>query len=125
MDRLQWITHKDKKILYINYSNLKCAKPEEEKLILDTIKKARDLSADSKEKIRFLSDVTNSSASKVVMQALKEFAAFTAANKKTEKECVVGISGVQKILLSAINMFAQSKLEMFDNVEQAKDWLVS
>lgn len=124
MERLEWINHKGKKILYINYSKLIATKPEEKKLILDTIKKARDIAANSKEKIRFLSDVTDASADKEVTQALKEFAAFTAANDKTEKECVVGITGIQKVLLTAINAFAKSKIIMFNDIAQAKDWLV-
>jgi hypothetical protein len=125
MDRLEWITHKGKKILYLNYSNLKSSIPEEKQLILDTIKRARDLSAESKEKIRFLSDVTNSSASSDVMQALKEFAAFTSTNNKVEKECVIGLTGLQTVLLSGVKLFANSKMEMFKDIEDAKDWLVS
>lgn len=125
MDRLEWISHKGKKILYINYSNLHSSKPEELKEILDTIKKARDLSAKSKEKIRFLTDVTNTSANREVTQALKEFAAYTSSNNKVEKECVVGISTIQKVLLNSINLFAKSKIVVFDTVDQAKEWLVT
>lgn len=124
MERVQWVTHKGKKILYINYSKLVATKPEEKQLILDTIKKAHDIAEESKEKIRFLSDVTDASANQEVMRALKEFAVFTSSNNKVEKECVVGISGVQKVLLTGVNAFAKSKLVMFDDLEKAKDWLV-
>jgi hypothetical protein len=125
MDRLQWITHKEKKIMYLNYSNLKSSRPEDFKSAMDTIKKARDLSAESKEKIRFLNDVTNASANTETINALKEFAAFTAANDKVEKECVVGLTSIQKVLLSGIKLFSSSKMEVFDDIEKAKDWLAS
>jgi hypothetical protein len=124
MERVTWIDHKGKKILYINYSKLKASLPDEKQLILDTIKQARDFTVRSTEKIRYLSDVTNTSANTEVMSALKEFATFTAGNNKVEKECVVGLTGIQKILVSGVNAFAKSKLVMFDDIEKAKDWLV-
>jgi hypothetical protein len=124
MERVTWIEHKGKKILYVNYSKLMAAKPDQKQEILDTIKKARGIASGSAEKIRFLSDVTDARANTEVMNALKEFAAFTNANNKVEKECVVGVRGIQKILLSGINAFAKSKLVMFDDIEEAKDWLV-
>jgi hypothetical protein len=124
MERVTWIEHKGKNILYVNYSKLMAAKPDQKQEILDTIKKARGIASGSSEKIRFLSDVTDARANTEVMNALKEFAAFTNANNKVEKECVVGVRGIQKILLSGINAFAKSKLVMFDDIEKAKDWLV-
>ena len=124
MDRVQWKKYKDKKILYVNYSKLIFRNPLEKKEILDTINKAREVVAATDEKIRFLSDVTDSVADKDIIQALKDFAKYTASSNKIEKECVVGITGIQKVIVSSINLFAKSKLVIMDDLQKGMDWLV-
>jgi hypothetical protein len=125
MERVVWKTHNGKKILYINYSNLSAVNPAQKKEIFDTIQTAWDVveSTAPDEKIRFLSDVTNTTASPDIMKKIKEFAAYTTANGKVEKECVVGISGIQQILVAGVNMFSKTKLVMFDSIGEATDWL--
>lgn len=125
MERVIWKTHNGKKFLYINYSNLSAANPAQKQEIFDTIKLAWDTveSTAPGEKIRFLSDVTNSTSSPDIMNKIKEFAAYTTANDRVEKECVVGISAIQKILVAGVNMFSKTKLVMFDSIGDAADWL--
>lgn len=124
MNRVEWKTHLGKKILYINYSNLNASHEDEKKVILETIKQAWAEAAASTEKVRFLSDITGTSANSEVMKELKQFALYTASNNKTEKECVVGMSSIQKVLVGGVNLFAKSKLQMFDGIDEALDWLV-
>jgi hypothetical protein len=125
MERVVWKTHNGKKILYINYSNLSAVNPEQKKEIFDTIKMAWDVVEFTApgERILFLSDATNTTASPDIMKKIKEFAAYTAANGKIEKECVVGISGIQQILVAGVNMFSKTKLVMFNSISEAADWL--
>ncbi len=42
---------------------------------------------------------------------------------KTEKECEVGISELQKMLVSMINLMSKAKLVMFDTVEEGLECL--
>ncbi len=42
----------------------------------------------------------------------------------TKKAAVVGVVGLQKILLNAVNAFAPKARKPFDTIEEAKDWLV-
>jgi hypothetical protein len=125
MERVFWKTHNGKKILYINYSNLSAVNPAQKQEIFDTIKMAWDVveSTPPGERILFLSDATNTKASPDIMKKIKEFAAYTTANGKVGKECVVGISGIQQILVAGVNMFSKTKLIMFDSVGEALDWL--
>jgi hypothetical protein len=123
MDRIRWEEHKGKKILILDYSGLHAIKPEEKKELLETIQKAVDLSATLTTKACYLTIATDGQADNDVLGALKEFAAFTNKKQIVEKECVVGITGIQKILLNAINLFSGGKLRPFDTVEEAKDWL--
>ncbi len=124
MERVSWIEHKGKKILYLNYSGLRAPLPADKKIILGIIEQGKALTRTSAEKIRFLSDVTNTVSDKEVIDALKEFANYTSGLGKMEKECAVGVSGLQKTLVSMINLMSRAKLKMFDTVEEAKEWLV-
>jgi len=124
-NRVTFVNHKGKSILYINYSHLNSSKPDEEKQILDVLDEITKLVKDKKEKILFLSDVRDTSANTKVMTALKTFATSCKERDIIEKECIVGITGVKKALLSSVNFFAHTAIYNFDTLEQAKDWLVS
>ena len=125
MERVRWETYKGKKILYLDYSSLKAANPEHKKIILEVIKMARDVSAQQKEPVLYLSDVTNTQANGEVMAALKEFARFTNERKVVGKECVVGTNALQTVLLNAINLFSGGSIKPFATAEQAKEWLAT
>ena len=123
MDRVQWIEHKGKKILYLNYTGLRAKVPEEKSIVLGVIKEATAIASASPEKIRFLSDVTNTVSDTDVVDALREFGRFTNENGKVEKECVVGVTGLQKTLVSMLNLMSKTKLVIFDTLEQAREYL--
>jgi uncharacterized protein YjgD (DUF1641 family) len=124
MERISWVEHKGKKILFIDYTNLRSTIPEEKAETLDVIKRVKDLAEESKGKILFLSDVTNATPDKDVLDALKDLATFTNSRQIVEKECVVGLSSMQKVLMNIINLVSKAKLTMFGTVQEAKDWLV-
>ena len=125
MERVRWETYKGKKILVIDYTGLKAAKPDDKKTILDTIAEAREVSAQQTSPVLYMSVVTNSQADSAVMAALKEFAKFTTEKKIVQKECVVGTSALQTVLLNAVNLFSGASIKPFSTAEQAKEWLVS
>jgi len=120
MERVHFIQHKNRQILYIDYSNL--AKPAE---VLPVIATLFDLVKTLKSKQLFLSNATNGSADKDTMAALKEVAKYCNDNKLVEKECIVGVTGIKKVLLTAVNAFARSNIVMFNTMDEAKDWLVT
>jgi hypothetical protein len=39
--------------------------------------------------------------------------------------CLVGVTGLQKVLLQVLNQVAKRQRPLFDTVEQAKDWLAT
>jgi hypothetical protein len=125
MERVRWEEHKGKKILILDYSGLKAGNPEEKRQILDVIAKAWEITEKKEGKILFLSYVANSSADNEIMAKLKEFASFANGSGKVDKECVVGISPIQKIFINTINMFSKAKLVVFNGMEEAKEWLTA
>lgn len=124
MERVRWVNHKGKKILYLDYTGLRATNPEEKKIVLGIIAEATEIAKRSAEKIHFLSDVSNTVSDKEVVNALQEFGRTTNSLDKVAKECAVGVSGVQKALVTMINLISKTKLVMFETAEKAMDWLV-
>ncbi|MBN2352377.1 MAG: hypothetical protein JXD23_07400 [Spirochaetales bacterium] len=123
MDRVQWVDNKGKKILLIDYSGLRAKIPDEKKTVFECIAEARRITDDAGGKMLFLSDVTGAQSDQEVVDALREFAIYTASSGKVEKECVVGVTGVQKLLVNMVNLMSKSKLVIFDTREEGMEYL--
>jgi hypothetical protein len=124
MDRVKWIEHKGKKILYIDYSNLQSSVPAQKAEALELMKQVRKVFEGLNEKTLFMSDVTDAVPDKDTLNGLKELAGFANGKQIVARECVVGMSSMQKVLMNVINFVSKAKLTMFDSIEEAKEWLV-
>ena len=120
MKRVRFVDHKGRKILYVDYSNLK--KSEE---ILPVIGQLENVVKTTTKKLLFLTDATDGSANKESLNALKKVAKLCKDRDIVEKECIIGITGLKKVLLKAVNTFAKSNVIMKNSMEEAKDWLVA
>ena len=119
INRIRWIEHKEKPILYIDYSNF-LSSDETIKTILevnDFIKKLGNY------KLLILIDVRNSYTNeKMVIDALKNNALIIKPYVK--KAAVVGVTKEQEIILTVVNMFSGLGIKPFDTIENANDWLI-
>ncbi len=70
-----------------------------------------------------LVDVTNTYLSVNIVNAMKNAAAN--AKPKTIKMAVLGVTGLKKVLLNAVNSFSKMDNRAFDTKEQACEWLIS
>jgi len=114
---IEWIYHKEKKILYINYSGLSSEEA------LAQIKKATQTLVDTKDRSNLtLSDLRNAHIDQAFMDLSKEQGKIS--KEYTKKAAVLGIEGVRKILLKTVNMVSGNPREPFPTMEEAKDWLV-
>ncbi len=112
----EWIFHKGKKILYINYNNLQ----KEEQLEL--IRKATQILLDSGSKQNLtLSDIRNITVSQEFVDLAKKMGKQSGV--VTKKAAVVGVQGIRKVLLQTVNRFSGNPRKPFDTIEEAKDWL--
>ena len=111
MDRARIITFKGKEIIIADYSGLSATHHYDE--LMQVINEAKALSAKDNTRKLFLTDVTGSSANKEIIAELKKFAKFTQENNLIEKECVVGVAGLKKFFLKAINRFSGSNIVSF------------
>jgi hypothetical protein len=117
-EKIKFIHHKGKQILYIDFSN--CS-PQE---MLSHMQQAQRLiSTQPKNSVFTLTDVTNAHYDRKVSAALKE---YTNANKPFVKAAaVVGISGLKEVILNAIIFFTRRSFSLFENLEDAKEWLAA
>ncbi len=118
MERVEFIQHKGKQILHLNFTH---AKPEE---VVEASKAAIGLIAKQPAKsLRTLTDVTNMNFNTASTQALKELAKHNAPY--VIAGAVVGITGLKQIIYNAVIKFSGRNLVVFDTSDLAKEWLVT
>jgi len=118
MERIRFIQHNSKEILFLDFSQCKI---NEIPAIIEQSKAV--IRVRPEHSLLTLTDVTDTRFDEKVSQQMKD---FTAHNKPYVKAAaVVGITGLKKILFGAAMAFSKRKLHAFDSIEEAKDWLVS
>ena len=117
MDHVKFIDHNGGKICYLDFSGL-----NREELI-ENIGKAENLIASQPlNSVLTLTNVTNTKFDTDTTDRIKQ---LTAHNKPyVKKGAVVGVTGMQKIVYKAVIKFSKRDLSLFDNVDDAKDWLI-
>ena len=117
--QVEKISHRGETIYFSDYSKLRG--PEFTDVVWEHYRQhARIIEAGGRQ-LRFLTDVTDTIADRETVQVLKETARRNAMH--THKSAVVGVTGMQKILLRAVNLFSSIDNRLFETREQALDWL--
>jgi len=118
MERVQFIQHKGKKILHLNFAECKADE------VLQTIETAKSaIRTQSPASVFTLTDVTNTAFNSTVSDAMKEFVIH---NKPYVVAAgVVGVTGLKQIIYNAVMRFSGRKLTAFDTLAEAKDWLAA
>ncbi|MGD8352845.1 MAG: hypothetical protein PVJ01_01665 [Pseudomonadota bacterium] len=118
MDRARFIEHNGVRIVYLDFSD--CT-TEEAKEVIDEAKPLI-----RKEPLKSVLTLTYTDGGRFdgeVISALKE---FTKGNEPYVKAAaVVGITGLQKIVLDAVSFFSSRGFATFDEAEKAKDYLIT
>ncbi len=116
-ERISVIEYKGLDIVALDYRQL------EPEVFRSTVVEVTDalLKSDLQD-VRLLLDVTGSFADKHVVAAFKK--AGTDVRSRTVKTAVIGVSPVQRFLISVINRFSSIGAEVFDGEDAARDWLV-
>ncbi len=119
MERAKEITHKGKRIFFMDFSNI--SKKEEITEIIEFSKKyIRSKPANS---LYTLTTIANMHFNNEIKET---FTDFVKGNKPYVKAgSVVGISGMQTIVYNAVMKISGRNLKALGSVEHAKDWLAS
>jgi hypothetical protein len=113
----QWILHKGKKILHISYIDLS---PEKR---LDQVREATRMIVESGSKeCLSVSDLTGCFVDRAFIELAKQQSKISLP--LTRKAAVVGVTGIKRILLDAVNAISPKARKPFDTVDLAKEWLV-
>ena len=115
----RWVTHKGQKIFYIDLSDFQL----DHESFIKELGAAETITCQQPENsLLVLTDVNGTIVSPEVMNFAKGSSARTM--KHVRKTAVVGITGMRKFLLGAVSRFSGQRFSVFDDVEEAKDWLV-
>lgn len=118
-NRIRWIEHKEKKILYFDYSNF-LDTDETINTILEVNDYVKKL---GKYELLILVDVRKSQANeKIIVVALKNNASTVKPYAK--KVAVIGVTVTQEVILTIVNAFSGLGIKPFANIDDAKDWLI-
>jgi len=122
-NRVQWIEHRGKKILFCDYSNIHDEEDYIRAIVETEVEVLKQVPGTL---ILMLIDTTGSHITSRVTQRARELAA--AARKRgipSSPTAIVGVSGAaQKAIVQAMQ-FLRPDLRTAESVAVAKDWLVS
>lgn len=113
----QYITHKSKEILFIDYSG--CETKEE---VFKILEESTGIIAQHAGGALVLVNFEGLSGSREIMQKVKEMSGKV--DHKVAKRAVLGVTGLKKILLQGFNRVAKTKAVPFDTKDQALDFLI-
>ncbi len=118
-EKIYPVYYKGKKIYYTDWSKL-IDEDEALKVIEET---TRFVENNNEYDLLELIDVRGSYASPAVLNKLKS--AAKRVKKFNKKKAIIGLTGSKKILLMAVNRFIDGSIKGFEDIEEAKEWLVS
>jgi hypothetical protein len=119
MQRIKTINHQAQNILYIDFSG--CNNPDE---LVESVKIVKAVvSKNPANSILCLTDMTDSLLTHELIVSLKDLAKFNAPYVKAS--AILGISREKQCLLDSVIQFSGRKIVTFEEIQSAKDWLVS
>ena len=117
MDRVRFVTHQGKQILFIDETN--CG-AEEIMKVLDDVQ--RIVTAHPRNSVLTLTDLTGAQISRAAITRMKEVAVFDRPYVK--RAALVDAQSLPKVFYEALKTFSQRKFHRFKTREEAMDWLV-
>lgn len=115
--KIEWIEFKGREILFNDRSNLS---PDN---IIRNVNEVKTLIMNSgKRNILYLIDNSNTSIIPKVKDHIKN--AGKELDPYIKKTAVLGASLPQKVLLNLLNKITRMSIMVFDNIENAKEWLI-
>lgn len=118
MEKAQFIEHKGKKIFVLDFSN---CQPAEMLALVDEC--ARLVRSQPKKSVYTITVANGAKFDFDVVNKLKE---LTKDNEPhVIKSAVVGMTGMQQVVLMIVSNFSNRSFEVFDNIEKAKEFFAS
>jgi len=116
MDRAKFVTHKGRQIYIMDGTN---ATVEEMDQVIEACE--RDVRCQPENSVFTLIIAGGSSFSGETISKLKELARGNTPYVKAS--AIVGITGIHKVVLSAVAMFSKRRFYLYDTLDEAMDFL--
>jgi trimethylamine:corrinoid methyltransferase-like protein len=120
MAGVSFTSHSGKNILIVDVSELKVQNREEIKRIIGHAKE--QIQKHPLKSLLIITDVTNTHFDNDIVETFKEYAKHN--NPYIKASAVVGLSGMQKVILLAIKKFTGRDFYIASNLKDAEEWLV-
>jgi hypothetical protein len=117
MDHVRFITHQGKQILFIDLTN--CAAEEVIELLPEV---QRIVTAQPRNSVLTLTDLTGAQFSRAAVTRMKEVAVFDKPYVK--RAALVDTESLPQVFYQALKTFSQREFCRFKTREEAMDWLV-
>ena len=118
MERAHFVTHKGKQIFVLD-----CQEIETAELLSLIDECARQVRMQTENSGLTLTVAGGTTFDSETVSKLKDLTKGNAPHVKAA--AAVGITGLYKVVLSAVSMFSRRRFYMFDTVEEAKDFLAN
>jgi hypothetical protein len=118
MNRVRWIEHNGKRILFEDMSGLR--DPADIYEVFDT--STALICKQPEASVLLITDVTGARYNPSVVNRLKENTKLTTPYMKAY--VVVGITGLTRVVLNSVVLFTGQDIKMCHSIEEAKEWLV-
>lgn len=115
--RVQFITHRGKRVLSIDYSNCDAA-------LMSAVAEEghRVIARERLNSVLTLNDLTGAGFDQATVETLKSNVAANAPYVK--RAAVIGISGLQRLIYEAVKFFTKRSLPLFGTKQEALEYLV-
>jgi hypothetical protein len=117
MDRVCFITHQGKQILFMDATN--CGAEELIELLTQV---QRIVTAQPRNSVLALGDFTGAGFSRAAVTRMKEVAVFDRPYVK--RAALVGAQSLPNVFYEGLKTFSQREFPLFQTREEAMDWLV-
>ena len=112
--------HKGQSFMYSNFSGFG---RDTDALRTEVLAADGEICKRPKDSVLVLVDVRGTTTSTEAVDVFRHSAARTKG--WVIRQAIVGVTGIQKILARAVARFSGEELVLFDDVDEAKDWLVT
>lgn len=113
------IIYKDREILYVDLTESKS-----EKRSLELLEETKEAYLSANSKLLVLVNTEGAYVNAVISSKMKEYGKLYFQGK-AEKRAYVGITGLKKLILTAYTKVVGGNMKLFDDLEEAKKYLVS
>ena len=118
-ERVRWIEHKGKKILFHDLSNIM-----EPKVALDVFARSKEIIGKCEPRsVLTVTTVANSRFNPEIIAGLKDLATH---NKVFVRHAAItGVTGLLRVIFVTVTQLTGRNMTAFDTLDEAKDWLAA